>query len=63
MIVIREGKVMSESDDDNESDGSDSMPPLEDYSDADGHVEYVVHGESLIAMCALNLQVKEDSLE
>ena len=39
------------------------MPSLEDCSDTDEHVEYVVHGESLVAKCALNLHVMEDSLE
>ena len=54
---------MFESDDGNEFDASDSMPPLEDCSNTDEHMEYVAHGESLVAGHALNLQVKEDSLE
>ncbi|KAL1351883.1 hypothetical protein AAHE18_06G126600 [Arachis hypogaea] len=40
---------------------SDSDHALEDCSDGD--VEYVVHGESLVVRRALNLQVKEESLE
>ena len=55
MMVIRRGEVMSESDDGNESNASDSMPPLEDCSNADEHVKYVVHSESLVARFALNL--------
>ena len=62
-MVIKGGEVVSESDDGNESDASDDMPPLEDCSDNDENVEYAVHGESLVARRALNMQVKEDSLE
>ena len=34
-MVIRGGEVVSKSDDGSEFDGSDDMPPLEDYSDND----------------------------
>ena len=54
-MVIRGGDIVSESNNGNESDASDSMPPLEDCFDAEEHVEYTVHGESLVARHALNL--------
>ena len=37
------------------------MPSLEDASD--DRVEYAVEGESLVTICALNSQVKEDDME
>ena len=42
MMVIKGGEVVSEYDDGNESDVSESMPPLEDCSDADENVEYAM---------------------
>ena len=65
MMVIKGGEIISESDDRNESDGHDSMSPLEDCSDvdADEHVEYIVCAKSLVTRHTLNLQVKKDSLE
>ena len=57
-MIIRGDEIVSESDFDNE------MPPLEDCSDVDEeNVEYLVHGESLVVLRALNLNVKEEGLE
>lgn len=41
---------------------NDSMPPLKDCLNEKG-IEYTTKGESLIAKCALNMQVKEEGLE
>ncbi|XP_072087309.1 uncharacterized protein [Arachis hypogaea] len=54
LMVIRGDDIVSDSD-------NNSMPSLEDFSDGD--VEYAGHGESFVVRRALNLQVKEDSLE
>ncbi|XP_072076494.1 uncharacterized protein [Arachis hypogaea] len=60
LMVIRGDDIVSDSDRGDDSDHN-SMPSLEDCSDGD--VEYAVHGESLVVRRALNLQVKEESLE
>ncbi|XP_020961117.1 LOW QUALITY PROTEIN: uncharacterized protein LOC107646376 [Arachis ipaensis] len=60
LMIIRGDDIVSDSDHGDDSDHN-SMPSLKDCSDGD--VEYAVHGESLIVRRALNLQVKEDSLE
>ena len=45
-----------------ESEGDDNqIPSLEDA--CDDNVEYPVEGESLVARCALSVQVKEDDME
>ena len=57
-MIIRGDEIVSESDSDNE------MPPLGDCSNVDEeNVEYPVHGESLVILRALNLNVKEEGLE
>ena len=43
MIIIRRGEVVSESDYGNESNGSNGILLLEDCSNNNEHVEYVVH--------------------
>ncbi|KAG2411370.1 hypothetical protein I3760_Q007100 [Carya illinoinensis] len=57
MIMRDNGEVMTASEDDR-----DEIPELEDASDDDG-VEYPVTGESLVARCALNTQIKMDEAE
>ncbi|KAF7831615.1 Transposon Ty3-G Gag-Pol polyprotein [Senna tora] len=63
-MLIRGDKIVSESKHDNDSDSSHhSMPSLEDYSDIDDNVVFAERGESLVTRRALNLNVKEESLE
>lgn len=63
-MFLKGNEVVSESEHDSDSDDSElSMPSLEDCSDIDEGVEYVVEGESLVARRALNLNVKVESLE
>ena len=56
MIVRIDGEVETKSEGDD-----DQIPSLEDA--CDDNVEYPVEGESLVARCALNAQVKEDEME
>jgi hypothetical protein len=56
MIACVDGEVETES-----KGNDDQMPLLEDVCDDD--VEYLVEGESLVAMRALSAQVKEDDME
>ena len=56
MIARIDGEVETESKGDD-----DQIPSLEDaYGD---NVEYPVEGESLVARCALSVQVKKDDME
>jgi hypothetical protein len=57
MVMRDNGEVMNDSEDD-----SDEMPKLVNASDDDG-VEYPIEGESLVARCALNTQIKVDDME
>ena len=56
MIVRVDGKVETESEEDD-----DQISSLEDA--CDNNVEYPVEGESPVARCALSAQVKEDDIE
>ncbi|KAF7821062.1 uncharacterized protein G2W53_026517 [Senna tora] len=63
-MLIRGDEIVSESEHDNDSDSSHpSMPSLEDCSDLDDNVVFAERGESLVTRRALNLNVKEESLE
>ena len=62
MMVLRGNKLVSKSEDD-DMDGCDDMPSLEDCSGHDKEVQYAIHRESLVARQVLNLYVRESSLE
>lgn len=63
-MFIRGDEIISESENDSDSNSSHpSMPTLEDCSDVDEDIEFAERGESLVTRRALNLNVKEESLE
>ncbi|KAF7835029.1 uncharacterized protein G2W53_009888 [Senna tora] len=63
-MLIRGDEIVSEFEHDNDSDSSHpSVPSLEDCSDIDDNVVFAERGESLVTWRALNLNVKEKSLE
>ncbi|KAF7824020.1 uncharacterized protein G2W53_022164 [Senna tora] len=63
-MLVRGDEIVSKSEHDNDSDSSHrSMPSLEDCSDIDDNVVFAEWGESLVTRRALNLNVKEESLE
>ena len=51
MVLRDDGEIETKDEDD-----TDSIPPLEDADDE----EYATQGDLLVAMRALNVQVKED---
>ncbi|KAF7835698.1 uncharacterized protein G2W53_010557 [Senna tora] len=63
-MLIRGDEIVSESEHDNDSNSSHpSRPSLEDCSDIDDNMVFAEQSESLVTRHALNLNVKEESLD